>query len=66
MKRQLEKSGEEEIYLTEVNQYKVGTATQNKSELDQLVEEHEFEKLTQAQYEHMLKRMKADLISSQL
>ena len=46
LKRQLEKSGEEEIYLTEMNQFKTGTATQNKSELDQLVEEHDFEKLT--------------------
>jgi hypothetical protein len=34
--------------------------------LEALVEEHEFEKLTGMQYEHMIKRMKADLISSQL
>jgi len=36
------------------------------TELDGLKEEHEFEKLTQNQYEHMLDRMKKDLISSQL
>jgi len=30
------------------------------------VEEHEFEKMTGMEYEHMIKRMKADLISSQL
>jgi hypothetical protein len=45
---------------------KTGTATQNQTLLDSLIEEHEFEKLTQCQYEYMLKRMKADLISSQL
>lgn len=31
-----------------------------------IIEEHEFEKLTEAQYEHMLQRMKADLLASQL
>lgn len=66
MKRKLEKAGEEEIYLTELNSHKKGTATHNETELANLTEEHEFEKLAQAQYEHVLKRMKADLISSQL
>ena len=66
MKRQLEKAGEQEIFLTEMNQLKQGTQTQNQSELEALKEEHAFEKLTQDQYEHMLDRMKKDLISSQL
>ena len=64
LKRTLEKAGEQELFLTELNQMKPGTATQNQTLLDALIEEHEFEKLTQCQYEHMLKRMKADLISS--
>jgi len=34
--------------------------------LEQLQEEHKFELLTQAQYEHVLARMKKDLIASQL
>jgi hypothetical protein len=66
MKRELEKAGEQEIFLTEMNQLKSGTQNQNQTELDGLKEEHEFEKLTQNQYEHMLERMRKDLISSQL
>jgi hypothetical protein len=66
MKRNLEKAGEQELFLTEMNQLKTGTANQNQTEFDSLREEHEFEKLTQQQYEFMLDRMKKDLISSQL
>ena len=39
---------------------------ETKTELEQLQEEHKFEQLTQAQYEHVLMRMKKDLIASQL
>ena len=66
LKRQLEKAAEEEIFLSEVNENKKGTADSTKEELEALVEEHEFEKMTQCQYNHMIRRMKADLVSSQL
>lgn len=45
---------------------KNGAANQFTDELEVITEEHDFEKLTQQQYEHMIKRMKADLISSTL
>ena len=38
--------------------YKQGSANQSQTELEALVEEHEFEKLTGMQYEHIIKRMK--------
>ena len=66
LKRKLEKANEEEIYLSDMNIIKSGTKNSNQTELDALVEEHEFEKLAGQQYEHMVKRMKADLIASQL
>ena len=66
LKRKLEKAGEQEMYLAEMNQLKNGTVNSNTTELDSLKEEHEFEKLTQCQYEYMLDRMKRDLISSSL
>ena len=47
MKRTLEKAGEQELFLSELNQMKTGTANQNQTLLDSLQEEHEFEKLTQ-------------------
>ena len=66
LKRKLAKTTEEEIYLAQTESEKTGTAHAVKSELEGLQEEHAFEKLTQHQYMHMLGRMKADLISSQL
>jgi hypothetical protein len=50
----------------EENDDKKDRTVSSKTELETLVEEHEFEKLTQMQYRHMIKRMKADLVSSQL
>jgi len=50
----------------EKNQVTADTAAHNKGDLDQIVEEHNFEKLTQLSYDHMLHRMKADLIASQI
>ena len=38
----------------------------SQQDLENLEEEHKFEKLTQAQYEHVLIRMKKDLIATQL
>ena len=66
LKRKLEKAGEEEIFITQKNINTEEAKNSYKTEFEQLQEEHDFEKLTQAQYEHMLKRMKQDLISSQL
>ena len=40
LKRKLEKAGEEEIYLTELNGHKKGTTENNQTELDNLTEEH--------------------------
>ena len=64
MKKQLEKAGEQEIFLTEMNMLKKDTCDGTQEELDSLEEEHQFEKLTQQQYEHMIDRMTKDLISS--
>lgn len=64
MKKQLEKAGEQEIFLTEMNMLKKDTVDGTQEELDALEEEHQFEKLTQQQYEHMIDRMTKDLISS--
>ena len=66
LKRELEKKGEEEITLSDSNALKASTTQGNQSELDALIEEHDFQKMTTESYQYMLKRMKADLISSQL
>jgi len=66
LKRKLAKTTEEELFLTEKNSSVSDQAQSNKTDLSSLIEEHAFEKLTQSRYEHMLARMKADLISSQL
>lgn len=66
LKRELAKTSEEEAYLDNHNYVTKETASQNESELDHIKEEHNFEKLTQQTYEHMLHRMKADLIASQI
>ena len=66
LKRQLEKTGEEEISLSDSNAMKASTTQGNANELEALVEEHDFQKMTTESYAYMLKRMKADLISSQL
>lgn len=66
LKRKLVKASEEELYLSDVKDMESDSKVNTKSEYDQLIEEHSFEKMTQDQYEHMLKRMKGDLISSQL
>ena len=66
LKRTLGKTTEDEIYLTEHNSNRLDSADGSKNELLNLVEEHDFEKLTTNSYTHMLERMKADLISSQL
>ena len=52
--------------LSDSNALKASTTQGNKGELEALVEEHDFQKMTTESYQHMLKRMKADLISSQL
>ena len=66
MKRELEKAGEQEIFLTEMNQLQTGSVDGTQEEFDALEEEHRFEMLTQNQYQHMMDRMSKDLISSQL
>lgn len=54
------------MFITENNQSQSNNVIETKTELEQLQEEHKFELLTQAQYEHVLSRMKKDLIASQL
>ena len=54
------------MFLSEDEQNKDNRDKQSKAELDMLKDEHKFELLTQAQYEHVLARMKKDLIASQL
>ena len=50
MKRELEKAGEQEIFLTEMNQLQTGSVDGTQEEFDALEEEHRFEMLTQNQY----------------
>lgn len=64
MKKDLEKAGEQEIFMTELNQLQSGSMNGTQDEFDALEEEHRFEMLTQNQYEHMIDRMRKDLISS--
>jgi len=52
--------------LSDSNALKASTTQGNKGELESLIEEHDFQKMTTESYQYMLKRMKADLISSQL
>lgn len=64
LKRQLEKAGEEEIHVNYMHDTTEDTIKGTKDALDLLMEDHEFEKLTQKQYEFVKKRMQADLVSS--
>jgi len=66
LQHKYEKVGEEEVYLQEYNEMKTDTKNANIEELNTLISEHDFEKLTQDQYQHMVNRLKKDLISSQL
>ena len=66
LNKRLVKAAEDEMYITENNQNQSNNVIQTKSELEELQERHKFELLTQAQYEHVLTRMKKDLIASQL
>lgn len=66
LKRELAKTQEEESFLADHNCVIEDTASQNKLDQDSIIEEHAFEKLTQQSYCHMLQRMKADLIASQI
>jgi hypothetical protein len=54
------------MFITENNESQSNNVIETKTELEQLQEEHKFQLLTQAQYEHVLARMKKDLIASQL
>ena len=60
------KAAEDEMYITEHIQTQDNNVFNTKTELEELKERHKFELLTQAQYEHVLTRMKKDLIASQL
>lgn len=66
LKRKLAKTCEEEIYLTNLNESKKENMDNTDKELADLKEEHDFEKLTKAQYEYTKKRMQKDLIATQL
>ena len=52
--------------LSDSNAMKASTTQDNKGQLEALIEEHDFQKMTTESYQYMLKRMKVDLISSQL
>lgn len=45
MKKQLEKAGEQEIFLTELNQLQSGSMNGTQDEFEALEEEHKFEML---------------------
>ena len=51
------------MYLTESNDTKSSTVEGSKNQHENLIEEHEFEKLTSYQYHNMMERLKADLIA---
>lgn len=64
LQHNLEKVGEEEIFLQEQNEAKNEALNNSQVDLLKLVDDHDMEKLTQDQYRHMLNRLKKDLISS--
>jgi len=66
LQHQYEKAGEEELYLKDDKEHKENMKSDTKDTFESLETEHQYEKLTQQQYEHMLDRLKKDLISSQL
>lgn len=66
LNKDLVKTAEEEMFITDNNQTQDNNVLNTKTELEELKERHKFELLTQAQYEHVLTRMKKDLIASQL
>lgn len=66
LKKGVEKAAQEEI---KVELETSGTNQETelaKQELDLVTERHDFEKMYQEQYKHMLDRMKKDLIALQL
>ena len=54
------------MYLQDDKSTKESLKSETKETFEQLETDHAYEKLTQQQYEHMLDRLKKDLISSQL
>lgn len=64
LNKELVKAAEDEAYITDHKNNQDNTELQGKNDLQALQEEHKFELLTQAQYEHVLTRMKKDLIAS--
>lgn len=66
LNKSLVKAAEDEMYITDHIHTQDNNVFNTKTELEQLKEIHKFELLTQAQYEHVLTRMKKDLIASQL
>lgn len=57
LKRKLAKTCEEEIYVTNLNDHTETTMGNADKDLTDLKEEHDFEKLSQKQYEYVKQRM---------
>lgn len=64
LNKKLVKTAEEELYIDDKNNTDKNNVQDSMLELNMLQEEHKFELLTQAQYQHVLARMKKDLIAS--
>lgn len=66
LKKGVEKAAQEEIKVEKETSGTNLETEQAKAELEAVTERHDFEKMYQEQYKHMLDRMKKDLIALQL
>jgi hypothetical protein len=66
LKRDLTKAGEEETFVNNLHDHTEDVMTTTDGDLNGLQEEHDFEKLQNAQYKHVKSRIQKDLIASQL
>jgi len=64
IKKNLEQANEDELNLEDDNFRKTNYMKTTDEELEIIMEEHDFEMMFQRSYEHMLDRMKKDLIAS--
>jgi len=62
----LEQCGDEEFFVEDENKRVKQTIDGYEQELKQIEREHNFEKLYQRSYYHMLDRMKKDLVAFQI
>lgn len=60
------KANEEEVFLATKSESTADSEVSAQTDFDHLKEDHDFEKMTAAQYAFVKKRMQKDLISTQI